>query len=80
MTPSLWRNVRHLAVLLGVFAWSIIPTPAFAYLDPGTGSLILQVVVGVFAGALIVGRQYLALIAEKLGLRKKKPADMDKSE
>jgi hypothetical protein len=33
-------------------------TPAYAYLDPGTGSLILQAVIGVIAGALVALRIY----------------------
>lgn len=58
-----------------------LPKPAFAYLDPGTGSMIIQLVVGAIAGALIVGRSYLYMIMEKLGLRKKKPeSETEKSE
>ena len=30
--------------------------PAFAYLDPGTGSMILQLLLGGFAGALVIGK------------------------
>jgi hypothetical protein len=32
--------------------------PAAAYLDPGTGSIILQAVIGAVAGALIVIKLY----------------------
>lgn len=32
--------------------------PAYAYLDPGTGSMILQLLLGGVAGALMVGRLY----------------------
>jgi hypothetical protein len=35
-----------------------VTTPAYAYLDPGTGSLILQAVIGVIAGALVALRIY----------------------
>lgn len=41
-------------------------TLVFAYLDPGTGSLILQTIVGGFSGLLILAR-YL------LGNRTKRP-------
>ena len=34
------------------------PTPAHAYLDPGTGSMMLQVLLGGIAGGLVVGRLY----------------------
>jgi len=35
-----------------------IPAPAFAYLDPGTGSMIVQAIIGVVVGALIVLKLY----------------------
>jgi hypothetical protein len=34
------------------------PWPAHAYLDPGTGSLILQGIIGTVAGALVALRLY----------------------
>lgn len=33
-------------------------TPAYAYLDPGTASMVLQVLLGGAAGALVVGKLY----------------------
>ena len=35
-----------------------IHRPAFAYLDPGTGSMMLQLLLGGVAGALVVGNLY----------------------
>lgn len=35
-----------------------LPSPAYAYLDPGTGSLILQAAIGTVAGALVALRIY----------------------
>ncbi|MHA1600306.1 MAG: hypothetical protein ACTSW2_05730 [Alphaproteobacteria bacterium] len=32
--------------------------PAFAYLDPGTGSMIIQLLLGGIAGAMVVGKLY----------------------
>ena len=32
--------------------------PAHAYLDPGTGSMILQLLLGGLAGAAVIGRAY----------------------
>lgn len=34
------------------------PNPAYAYLDPGTGSMILQLLLGGVAGVLIIGKLY----------------------
>ena len=32
--------------------------PAWAYLDPGTGSMMLQLLLGGIAGAMVVGKLY----------------------
>jgi hypothetical protein len=42
--------------LIAVFATA--PQPAYAYLDPGTGSMILQLLLGGTVGALAVGKLY----------------------
>ncbi len=34
------------------------PTPAHAYLDPGTGSMMLTILLGAIAGGLVMGRLY----------------------
>jgi hypothetical protein len=45
-----------LLAALGIYAVSI--GDAFAYLDPGTGSIIVQGIIGAIAGGLVVGRMY----------------------
>ena len=35
-----------------------IDAPAHAYLDPGTGSMLLQLLLGGVAGVLVVGKLY----------------------
>jgi hypothetical protein len=35
-----------------------LPSPALAYLDPGTGSMILQIVLGALVGAATVVKVY----------------------
>ena len=37
-------------------------SPAYAYLDAGTGSMMLQAIVGAAASALMLGRLYFARI------------------
>ena len=44
-----------LAIFLSAFSLS---TPAHAYLDAGTGSMLLQLLLGGAAGLLVVGRLY----------------------
>ncbi len=35
-----------------------LDTPAHAYLDPGTGSMLIQLLLGGVAGILVVGKLY----------------------
>ena len=42
---------------------------AYAYLDPGTGSVILQALIGVIAGVLITLKIYWYKLKEKLSNR-----------
>lgn len=37
----------------------------FAYLDPGTGSILVQAVIGVAAGAAVVGRRTVGRVVTK---------------
>ncbi len=51
-----FRNIATFAlVFLNVLS---IDTPAHAYLDPGTGSMLLQLLLGGVAGVLVVGKLY----------------------
>lgn len=43
---------------------------AFAYLDPGTGSIVLQAILGGAAVALATGSLYIQKIKSFLGIRK----------
>jgi hypothetical protein len=44
--------------------------PAHAYLDAGTGSMILQVLLGGVAGLVLVGKLYWHRLLLMLGVRK----------
>lgn len=44
-------------------------TPAYAYLDPGTGSMILQLVLGGVAGIAVAGRFYWDRLLVMLRIR-----------
>ena len=61
----------------GVLISMFFPMEAFAYLDPGTGSLLLQ---GVIAGAAAIGiaiKLYWNRILRFLGIRKHTPSKID---
>ena len=45
-------------LILALFALSIFPSVAFAYLDPGTGSYLFQVLVGAFLGGLFAIKMF----------------------
>ena len=54
-----------------------IPFSAFAYLDPGTGSMVLQMVLGGVAGILVVGKLYWQRIKAFFGGKSERPRTGD---
>lgn len=56
--------------LLG-FGWLLFPPPTYAYIDPGTGSYLVQVVIAGLLGVLVSLRIYWARI--KTFLRERSP-------
>ena len=57
--PRLWC----LALIATCAAYS----PAFAYLDPGTGSILLQALLGGVAGGLVIVKLYWSRVKEIFG-------------
>ncbi len=53
-------HLRSLAFL--PFFWMLFTTPAQAYLDPGSGSYIIQVTIGVIAGGIFMLKNYWSVI------------------
>ena len=56
-----------LAFLVGL----ALTSSAHDYLDPGTGSMILQLLLGGIAGGLVIGKLYWHQLLGMLGIRKK---------
>lgn len=56
-----WRR-RLTVAACAALAWLSGTSPAYAYLDPGTGGMILQLLLGGAAGALVVGKLYFSKI------------------
>jgi len=63
MSP--YKHVISACVVAGVVV--SIAMPAQAYLDPGTGSMVLQLVLGGVAGIMVVGKLYWARIKGLFG-------------
>jgi len=55
----------------------LITLPAYAYLDPGSGSLIIQSVIGAIAALGVTLKLYWHKIKLKLGGRKASDAETD---
>jgi hypothetical protein len=54
------RNIRLAEpITLAALFVAASSAPAWAYLDPGTGSMILQLMLGGVAGAMVIGKLYL---------------------
>lgn len=53
----------------------LLPVPALAYLDPGTGSMMLQVILGGVAAIGVALKLYWYRILAFLGIKKKSEAE-----
>ena len=62
------RNGLRLAVL-GCVASVVLPAPAWAYLDPGSSSMIVQIVLGGVAGLVVLAKLYWRRLLVFLRLR-----------
>ncbi len=58
------NSTKKLVAGLVFFSTIGITTPAYAYLDPGTGSMLVQMLLGGVAGVLVVGKLYWTRIKE----------------
>lgn len=56
----------------------VAPTPAFAYIDPGTGSMIIQGIIGAIAGLMVAGKLYWGKLVSFFSGRKKSDMGDDK--
>ena len=65
--------MKQVSVSVLLFCFLLISAgSAHAYLDPGTGSMVLQLLLGGVAGLVIVLKLYWHRILSCIGLRKEK--------
>ena len=65
----MYRPILFALILALVFGFG---SPAYAYLDAGTGTMLLQVLVGGVAGALVIGKLYWHRLKQFLGIGQSK--------
>ena len=63
---------RLLALNIALVLFVAGTTPAYAYLDPGSGSMMVQLLLGGVAGAVVIVRLYWARLLTWLGLKRDK--------
>ena len=51
----------------------ICATPAYAYVDPGSGGMLIQLLLGGVAGLAVIVRLYWQRLLGLIGLRKAEP-------
>lgn len=69
--------MKHTKALCVATASSIfLSTPAYAYVDPGSGTLILQILAAAGVGALFYFRQFRDKIKSLFSSDNEKPADV----
>ena len=60
---------QKLFIIIGIFLFTfgeLFVSDAFAYIDPGTGSIVIQAVIGALVGVGITLKIYWYKIKEKL--------------
>lgn len=65
-----FSRCRICSKLLLALLLSMTTSPAYAYFDPGTGSVILQLLIGGVGGALVIGKLYWNKILGFFGMRR----------
>jgi hypothetical protein len=58
-------------VFFGWYSILLLPSPAQAYLDPGSGSMLLQLLLGGVAGLTVLLKLFWHRVREVLGLSAK---------
>ena len=73
--------MKRFLKLTVVFCWFflLMERTAFAYLDPGTGSLLLQLLLGGVAGLAVIGKLYWRRLLSFLGVSQQKDS-MDEAQ
>lgn len=69
MSSSISRTTISTLTAVAFVSFATV-SPAHAYLDPGTGSMLVQLLLGGVAGAVVVVRLYWQKLKDLIGFRK----------
>ena len=67
-------HVRWKILCMAATLWIVSSTPAFAYIDPGTGSIIAQAAIGIVVAAGVFARSWWSRLLAFFQPRKTGPA------
>jgi hypothetical protein len=65
-----WLACSAYLCVLALLLVGVSTSSAHAYLDPGTGSMILQLLLGGVAGLLLAGKLYWQKLVSMLGFKR----------
>jgi len=68
----LQRMERRIFTFVGLILFVSVGKPAFAYLDPGSGSMALQIILGGLAGLALLARYIWIKFLSGIGIKRNK--------
>jgi len=72
----IFRKIANIAILLVLLFTVLDCRYAYGYIDPGSGSMIIQIIIGFFLGALFVFKSFFKKIKDFIiSIFKRKPAE-----
>ena len=66
---------QGIQIAVTVLACTVLAAPSYAYLDPGTGSMLLQVILGGVAAVGVAIKLYWHKLRAAFGMAKKEQAE-----
>jgi hypothetical protein len=63
--------VNSTVVLLAAWLLLVLASPTYAYVDPGSGAMLAQLLLGGAAGAVVLVRVYWNRLRALIGLRQR---------
>ena len=65
--------MKFAVLVFAVWLVFVCATPAYAYVDPGSGGMLVQLLLGGVAGAAVIVRLYWQRLLKTIGQRKAEP-------